>query len=210
MSSASTELATEGLEGEGRRGKRPPEQLFVERALELAKPGGRVAIVLPDSILSNPGLVFIRRWILRKARVLASISLPNVTFEPHTGTKTSVVILQKRTPEEERLVAGGGKAGEYKVFMATPREVGHDRCSNPVYLRTPEGDIIEGEETRQIIRRQGDGSFKIETRHDKLPVIHDEIPEVVRYFEAWCQQNGRMEWIEWLRLLRARRSRPCR
>jgi type I restriction enzyme M protein len=189
------ELAQEGLEGEGRRGKRPPEQLFVERALELAKPGGRVAIVLPDSILSNPGLVFIRRWILRKARVLASISLPTVTFEPHTGTKTSVVILQKRQPHEERLIAGGGKTAEYKVFMATPRQVGHDRRSNPVYLRTPEGDIIEGEETRQIIRRQSDGSFKVETRHEKLPVIHDEIPEVVRYFEAWCQQNSRMEWI---------------
>ena len=70
------------------RASMPPEQLFIERCLQLLRPGGRLAIVLPDSILSNPGLAFIRRWLLRKTRVVASIDLPKETFEPHTGTQT--------------------------------------------------------------------------------------------------------------------------
>ena len=57
-----------------RKGKRsdnlqtsvPPEQLFIERCLQFLKPGGRLAIVLPDSILGNPGLAHIRQWLLTK------------------------------------------------------------------------------------------------------------------------------------------------
>lgn len=60
----------------GVRGSLPAEQLFVEAALNFLKVGGRLAIVLPDSILNNPGLVFIRRWLIRRVRLLASIDLP--------------------------------------------------------------------------------------------------------------------------------------
>ena len=45
----------------------PPDRLFIERCLQLLRPGGRLAIVLPDSILTNPSLVNLRRWILSKA-----------------------------------------------------------------------------------------------------------------------------------------------
>lgn len=67
----------------------PPEQLFIERCLDFLKPGGILGIVLPDSILSNPGLVWIREWILKRTYIIASIDLPTETFEPHTGTQTS-------------------------------------------------------------------------------------------------------------------------
>jgi len=73
----------------------PPEQLFIERCLYCLRPGGRLAIVLPDSILSNPGLAFIRRWVLKKARVVASVDLPQVTFEPYTGTQTSILLCKE-------------------------------------------------------------------------------------------------------------------
>src|SRR5262249_37330372 len=75
------ELARFEMEKGQRRASMPPEQLFIERCLYLLRPGGRLAIVLPDSILSNPGLAFIRRWVLKLARVIASIDLPQVTFE---------------------------------------------------------------------------------------------------------------------------------
>ena len=82
--------------GTRRSSSSPPEQLFVERCLQLLRPGGRLAIILPDSILSNPGLTGLRSWVLSQARVIASIDLPQETFEPHTGTQTSLLLLQKK------------------------------------------------------------------------------------------------------------------
>src|SRR5690606_31445576 len=104
----------------------PPEQLFIERCLYLLKPGGRMAIVLPDSILSNPGLLWLRRWILMQAKVIASVDLPSVTFEPYTGTQTSVLILQKKKKEELAREKLTGEMLNYGVFMSTPEAVGHD------------------------------------------------------------------------------------
>lgn len=55
----------------------PPEVLFLERAWKWAKPGtGRIAILLPDGLLGNPGDEYVRAWILRHCEVLASVDLP--------------------------------------------------------------------------------------------------------------------------------------
>lgn len=54
----------------------PPEILFIERCVQFLKPGsGRMAIVLPDGILGSPGLGYVREWILRNTRILASIDM---------------------------------------------------------------------------------------------------------------------------------------
>ena len=74
----------------------PPEILFIERCTQLLKPGGRMGIVLPDSILGSPGLGYIRAWLIRNHKILASIDLHADTFQPHNGTQTSVLILQKK------------------------------------------------------------------------------------------------------------------
>ena len=80
--------------------KAPKEErdvLFIERVLKMLKPGGRAAIVLPQGKFNNSSLAFIREWILKKARLLAVVGLHPNTFKPHTGTKTSVLFLQKYT-----------------------------------------------------------------------------------------------------------------
>lgn len=80
--------------------KQPKEErdvLFIERILKMLKPGGRAAIVLPQGKFNNSSLAFIREWILKKARLLAVIGLHPNTFKPHTGTKTSVLFVQKYT-----------------------------------------------------------------------------------------------------------------
>ncbi|MFA5160604.1 MAG: N-6 DNA methylase, partial [Candidatus Omnitrophota bacterium] len=82
--------------------KAPKEErdvLFIERVLKMLKPGGRAAIVLPQGKFNNSSLAFIREWILKKARLLAVVGLHPNTFKPHTGTKTSVLFLQKYTAE---------------------------------------------------------------------------------------------------------------
>lgn len=186
------EIAQEGM-SRGRRKSMPPERLFVERCLKLVKPGGRVAIVLPDSILSNPGLTYLRGWILRNARVLASVSLPALTFMPQTGTKTSVLILQRKTPEEIEAETESGSARDYPIFMATPTAVGHGRrAGDVVYLRTPDGDTIEYMLKRRIIRRVAGGNFEEVVRAEPVKVKHDELPEVARSFEEWCREIPRM------------------
>lgn len=74
--------------------------LFIERCLNSLRPGGRMAIVLPQGRLNNTNDLYIRNYIFEKARVLAVVGLHPNTFKPHTGTKTSVLFLQKYTDEE--------------------------------------------------------------------------------------------------------------
>ena len=74
--------------------------LFIERCLNLLRPGGRMAMVLPQGRLNNTNNLYIRNFIFDKARVLAVVGLHPNTFKPHTGTKTSVVFLQKYADEE--------------------------------------------------------------------------------------------------------------
>ena len=142
----------------------PPEQLFIERCLDFLKSGGYLGIVLPDSILSNPGLKWIREWILQKAYIIASIDLPVETFEPHTGTQTSILILKKKTPEQQELQE------DYKMFMAIPEKVGHDRRGNPIYKTTPDGEI--------------------ELDENGTPIIEDYLPTVAKVFKEWLRRKG--------------------
>lgn len=74
--------------------------LFIERNLNFLKQGGRMAIVLPQGRLNNTNDMPIRNFLFGKARILAVVGLHGNTFKPHTGTKTSVVFLQKYTDEE--------------------------------------------------------------------------------------------------------------
>ena len=173
----------------------PPDQLFIGRCLQLLRPGGRLAIVLPDSILSNPGLLGVRRWILENSRVVASIDLPIETFEPHTGTQTSVLLLQKKTANEVAIEQAAGRPNDYEVFMAMPRAVGHDRRGNPVYRRTPDGDLIELEETVAVFRHGADGDTVVERPTRRRTLIHDDLPDVVASFRTWLNQSGRMGWL---------------
>jgi type I restriction enzyme M protein len=192
---AQFELSTFEMQNGARRASMPPEQLFIERCLQLLKPGGRLAIVLPDSILSNPGLAFIRRWILRWARIIASVDLPQVTFEPYTGTQTSVLLLQKKTREEMRMEEQMGKPFDYEIFMAKPEAVGHDRRGEVHYLRTPEGELIEYEDTITITRRNASGQLVTEQRQQKARAVFDQLPEVVRYFTDWVSKPERKRWL---------------
>src|SRR5699024_6934179 len=69
-----------------------PQILFIERCLQLLKPGGKLGIVLPDGILGNDKLGYIREYLLKNAKLMAVIDVPIETFMPHTSTKTSVII----------------------------------------------------------------------------------------------------------------------
>jgi len=80
--------------------------LFLNRSLQFIRPGGRMAIVLPQGLLNNTNAEYIRRFIIGEGRILAVVGLHGNTFKPHTGTKTSVLFLQKYTNEEKERIQG--------------------------------------------------------------------------------------------------------
>ena len=83
-------------------GNRNSENLFIERWYQLLKPGGRLGVVLPESIFDTTENKPIRLFIYKYFKVKAVVSLPQLTFEPYTSTKTSLLFAQKKTKEELR------------------------------------------------------------------------------------------------------------
>jgi type I restriction enzyme M protein len=167
----------------------PPEQLFIERCLQLLKPKGKLAIVLPDSILSNPGLAYIRYWILRKAKILASIDLSRDAFQPYVGTKTSVLFLEKKTKEEITFEERTGQLQPYDIFMAMAEKVGHDRRGNVLLRRTPEGEEVIVEREKEIIGIVGKQRYK-EKRKVLEPIVDDDLPSVTLSLKNWLAQQA--------------------
>lgn len=83
------------------KANRPTELIFVERCLNLLKPGGRMGIVLPDGNLNNPSLSWLRRYAEGRAKLLAVVSLPEETFRSSDATvKASLVFMTKFTDAE--------------------------------------------------------------------------------------------------------------
>ena len=91
----------------------PIEILFIERFIQLAKPGGWIAIIIPDGILTNSNSHYVREFISGKAKVEAIVSLPRDAFKNvGTSAKTSILFLQKYRDQEK-------KQKDYPVFLAS-------------------------------------------------------------------------------------------
>jgi type I restriction enzyme M protein len=80
--------------------KKNSENLFIERYYQLLKPKGRLAVVLPESVFDTTENKYIRLFLFKYFHIKAVVSLPQVTFEPHTSTKTSLLFAQKKTATE--------------------------------------------------------------------------------------------------------------
>ena len=102
--------------------KEAPQILFIERCYQLLKYEGRMAIVLPDGIFGNNQLGYIRRFIMERFQLIAIIDIPLETFMPNTGTKTSILIVQKKKKQDIK--------EDYPVFMCVAETCGHDRRGN--------------------------------------------------------------------------------
>lgn len=99
------------------KGSQKTEILFIERCLDLLKDGGKLGIVLPDSVLTNSSLQYVRDFISKVGKILAVVSLPHHAFVPSgAGVKSSLLFLEKTQKTNEN----------YKVFMSIAKHIGYD------------------------------------------------------------------------------------
>jgi len=151
--------------------KQPPQTLFIERCLQLLKPGGRAGIVLPEGVFGNPSDRYIWEYVRRNAAVLGIVSLPPETFQPSTHTKTSVVFLQKG-------------AAQKRVFMAVAKAIGHNKNGKETFKIKPAGAFefdaggnkVIDDDAPEIARRYGDPNSYL-TDHLGFWVEHSEIDD---------------------------------
>lgn len=169
----------------------PPEILFIERCVQLLKPSGRLGIVLPDSILGSPGLGYIREWLIKNTRIIASIDLHVDTFQPRNGTQTSVLLLQKKTQDQVDEENKSGKMADYNIFMAIVEKVGHDKRGNPIFKRDKEGNEILAPDVNNIsvLGNISSGEKTVSTQQ-KRKIEDDQTPEVPPIFADWKRQEG--------------------
>ncbi|MBQ5969527.1 MAG: N-6 DNA methylase [Clostridia bacterium] len=106
--------------------------LFIERNLDFLKPGGRMAIVLPQGRFNNSSDKNIREYIAERCRILAVVGIHGNVFKPHTGTKTSVLFVQKW---DDELCP---KKDDYPIFFATMQEPSKDNSGDIIYVKDPE------------------------------------------------------------------------
>jgi len=96
------------------------EVLFLALCINLLRPYGRLGIVLPDGILTNSSLKFVRDYIKKEAIIKAVVSLPQETFMPYgSGVKASLLFLEKKNPADPYHEQG-------PVFMAISENIGYD------------------------------------------------------------------------------------
>lgn len=112
--------------------------LFIERNLDFLKPGGRMAIVLPQGRFNNSSDKDIRDFIAERCRILAVVGLHGNTFKPHTGTKTSVLFLQKWN-DDPNVGALCPREDDYNIFFATMRKSGKDNSGEKMYIKRSDG-----------------------------------------------------------------------
>jgi len=149
--------------------------LFIERNLNFLKPGGRMAIILPQGRFNNTNEEYIRTFIMERARILAVVGLGVNTFKPHTGTKTSVLFLQKW---DEKLCP---KKENYPIFFATSEKSGKDNSGEYVF-------------------KKDENKEPLIDKHGHLIVDHD-LDEIAEKFIEFAKKERLSFWGEpWLSL----------
>ena len=112
-----------GLNNGKERAAQSTEVLFIERCFEYLKEGGRMAIVLPDGILTNATLQYVRDFIMNNFKINAIVSIPQTAFSHYgAGVKCSLLFLTKSTKNKEN----------DDIFMAQAEYVGYDATGREI------------------------------------------------------------------------------
>jgi type I restriction enzyme M protein len=120
---------------------RPPQLLFIERCYQFLRDGGRLAIILPESIFGMPKYNYIVKWLMKNTTITGIVSMPEELFQPHTHAKTCVVFLKKEKPKKD-----------YPIHMAIAKWCGHDSRGNPTLRRMSDGKLLLLDDVPEITK----------------------------------------------------------
>lgn len=168
----------------------PPEVLFIERCVQfLVEGSGRMAMVIPNGILNNPALGYVRQWMLRNTQIIAVVDMARDLFQPKNDTQTSMVLM-RRLSRDERDLAARGKL-DYPAFMAVTHRIGHDKRGKIIYRHTETGeDMIVLRTEESVVTDLKTGEEHIAQAQSKNKVVDDELPEVATAFRAWLAEHA--------------------
>ncbi len=160
-----------GKNGTKDRKTQKSEILFIERCIKLAKKGtGRVAIVVPEGVMTNSSLQYVRDYILENCELMASVSLPESAFSHFgAGIKSSLLFLRRKKDKE--------KLSNYTVFMGVAKQVGIDSTGreeeNQLYSDQPDSIFNQWKlyQKNKAAYKRTENCFKI-----KLSEINKEGP----------------------------------
>jgi len=108
--------------------RQPPQILFLERCLQFLRKGGRMGIILPESMFGMPKYRYIVGWLKKNYKILGIVTMPEELFQPHTHAKVCVVFVEKTIPDEH-----------YDILMGVAKWCGHDSRGNPTIRVEPDG-----------------------------------------------------------------------
>lgn len=161
----------------------PPEILFIERCIQLLKPGtGIMAMVIPNGILNNVSLAYVRQWLMDNTQIIAVVDMQRDLFQPRNDTQTSMVILRRLSDEEI------ARTPDYPIFFAVTKRIGHDKRGNTVWLRDETGQDILAERRSQV-RLVIEGREVQREIVEKVPVVDDDLTRVPSVFKKWAHKN---------------------
>ncbi len=108
-----------------------PQLLFIERCLDLLKHGGRLGIILPESVFGMPTYAHVVDYLRSRYAIVGIVSMPEDLFQPHTHAKTCIVLVEKRPPRHDD-----------EIFMSIVEWCGHDSRGNPTITRDENGNEV--------------------------------------------------------------------
>lgn len=140
------------------------EVLFIERCLNLLKPGGRMGIVLPEGVLNNTNLQKIRDFVESKAKIILITSIPQDVFIASGATvKPSLLFFKKFTPEEvKQFKAATTKATNQINTKYKPKE--EEILANFKKVETEYTTIAKTLKDINVLKGQKKGNIKIDEK----------------------------------------------
>ena len=151
---------------------------------------GRTAIVLPDSILGAPGLEYIRFWLIKYTRIVASVDLHADAFQPKNGTQCSILILRKKTKKEINIEDKSREIIDYNIFMTMIEHIGHDKRGIPIFKRDKKGNIIIVENETLVKEKDASGNLIARKELIQDKIINDQTIHVAEIFQNWKSEEG--------------------
>jgi type I restriction enzyme M protein len=126
----------------------PPQILFLERCLQLLKPGGRLGIVLPEAIFGMPTYEYVVTWLRNRAKIRGVVSMPEPLFKTSgkggTHAKVCVLFVENTQPKKDE---------DYEIFMADVKWCGHDSRGNPTIRKDKSGNDVLLDEVPTVYER---------------------------------------------------------